>query len=104
MAVPISKIIKDLPAKRQRRIREKAAAEIKEYETLQELRKALGFTQSDIADLQGVRQVNISNLEKRVDMHISTLKKYVEALGCELEINIRVPDKSIVKVRNLNQG
>jgi transcriptional regulator with XRE-family HTH domain len=103
MGIPINKIIKDLPAKQQWRIKEMAAEEIKEYQTLQELRKALGFTQSNVADLQGVRQVNISNLEKRSDMHISTLKKYVEALGCELEINIRVPDKSIVKVRNLTQ-
>jgi hypothetical protein len=51
-----------------------------------------------VADLQGVRQVNISNLEKRDDMHISTLRKYVEALGCELEINIRMNDKSVIRI------
>lgn len=70
----------------------------KEYESLQKLRKALGLTQTTLADRQGVKQVNISNLEKRTDMHISTLRRYVEAMGCELEINIRIPDDTVVRV------
>jgi len=103
MSITIDKVIKGLPVKRRKRIETKADKYIKEYKTLQDFRKALGFTQTDIADKQGVKQVNISNLEKRRDMHISTLKKYVEALGCELEINIRVADDTIVYVKSLRQ-
>jgi hypothetical protein len=44
--------------------------------------------------------VNISNLEKRNDMHLSTLKKYVEAMGCQLEINIRMPDDQLIRFEN----
>ncbi|HLF62293.1 MAG TPA: XRE family transcriptional regulator [Saprospiraceae bacterium] len=101
MSIPVSKVIKNLPKARQKRIRAKADSYIREYESLKALRKVLGFTQDTLATRQGVKQVNISNLEKRTDMHISTLKKYVEAMGCELEITIRIPDKTQVRIENL---
>ena len=55
-----------------------------------------------IALRQGVKQVNISRLEKRNDMLISTLHKYIEALGCELEINIRMPQSEIARIQSLD--
>jgi len=94
-------ILKSLPPKRQKSIKAQANTYIKEYKTLQELRKSLGITQNELADLQGVRQVNISNLERRSDMHISTLRKYVEALGCELEIHIRMGKETIGRIEIL---
>lgn len=100
MTVSLQKVIKSLPKERQKKIKLKADQYIREYKTLQSLRKDLGLTQSDIASTQGVKQVNISNLEKRSDMHLSTLKKYVEALGCQLEINIRMPDNHVVGLEN----
>ena len=33
-------------------------------------------------------------------MHLSTLKKYVEAMGCQLEINIRMPNDQAVRLDN----
>jgi predicted transcriptional regulator len=99
--ITLNKVIKSLPEKRRKNIHSKAEEFIKDYKSLQELRKALGRTQTDIANLQGVRQVNISNLEKRSDMHISTLRKYIDALGCELEIYIRLPDDTKVRVKKL---
>ena len=83
------------------KIEQNAAQLIKEYKSIQDLRKDLGLTQNDLAIKQGVKQVNISNLEKRDDMHLSTLKKYVEALGCELEINIKLPNDRIARIKNL---
>lgn len=100
--ITLNKIIKSLPGKRQKTIRAKANEIIKDYKTLQELRKTLGITQTDIAIHQGVKQVNISNFEKRTDMHISTLRKYVEALGCELEINIRISHNTIARIKSLS--
>jgi predicted transcriptional regulator len=101
MTITLKNIMKSLPAKRRKRILTNADKYIKEYETLQDFRKSLGITQTEIAGKQGIKQVNISNLEKRSDMHISTLKKYVEALGCELEINIRDGDDTIVQIKNI---
>ncbi|MGB2848995.1 MAG: XRE family transcriptional regulator [Saprospiraceae bacterium] len=101
MSITLNEVIKILPKDRQKVIKLKADKMISEYKTLQALRKDLGLTQTDIAFKQGVKQVNISNLEKRHDMHLSTLKKYVEALGCKLEINIRMPNDQMVKIENL---
>jgi predicted transcriptional regulator len=103
VAIPVKKVLSSLPKSRQKSIQVKAEAYIREYRSLQELRQSLGLTQTEVAERQGVRQVNISNLEKRTDMHISTLKKYIEALGGTLEINVRFPDKSIVKVKRLHR-
>ncbi len=101
MTVTLQKVFKSLPKDRQIKIKQKADELIDEYKTLQLLRKELGLTQTDIATKQGVKQVNISNLEKRNDMHISTLKKYVEAMGCQLEIRIRMPNDRTVKIEKL---
>lgn len=102
MGTPVEEIMKGLPPERQKRIQAQADSYIKEYRTLQELRKAMDLTQSEIADRQGVRQVNISNLEKRSDMLLSTLRNYVESMGCELEIFIKTPDQSHVKIEGLS--
>ncbi|HMS66752.1 MAG: XRE family transcriptional regulator [Saprospiraceae bacterium] len=101
MTISLDKVLKSLPKARQEKIEQNAAQLIKEYKSIQDLRKDLGLTQNDLAIKQGVKQVNISNLEKRDDMHLSTLKKYVEALGCELEINIKLPNDRIARIKNL---
>lgn len=91
MQTLLKSIFDPLSPDRKERIEEKAAEYIAEYKSLQEFRKSLGISQNDIAEIQGIRQVNVSNLEKRSDMKISMLKKYVEAVGCELEIQIKLP-------------
>ncbi|MBK8388625.1 MAG: helix-turn-helix transcriptional regulator [Saprospiraceae bacterium] len=101
MTISLDKVLKSLPKARQEKIEQNAAQLIKEYKSIQDLRKDLGLTQNDLAIKQGVKQVNISNLEKRDDMHLSTLKKYVQALGCELEINIKLPNDRIARIKNL---
>ena len=72
MTISLDKVLKSLPKARQEKIEQNAAQLIKEYKSIQDLRKDLGLTQNDLAIKQGVKQVNISNLEKRVDMHLST--------------------------------
>ena len=102
MGISIQKVLAEFPKDRQEKIKGKANEYIREYKRLADLRKQLGVTQEMIAKQQGVNQVNISNLEKRNDMLISTLKKYVESMGCQLEINIRVSKSEVAQVRALN--
>jgi predicted transcriptional regulator len=103
MGIPLRKVLAEFPAKKQESIKAKATKYIKEYKDLAAFRKDLGITQEGVAALQGVKQVNISNLEKRNDMLISTLRNYVAALGGELEIRIRMPGDSVVSVNKLNE-
>ncbi|RBP49354.1 helix-turn-helix domain-containing protein [Arenicella xantha] len=60
---------------------------------LAELRQLLEKTQSEIAEAMGVTQPTIAGIEKLGnDMKLSSLKKYIEALGGKLNINIEAPD------------
>ncbi|MES2304963.1 MAG: XRE family transcriptional regulator [Gemmatimonadota bacterium] len=64
--------------------------------TLGELRELLELTQSAIADRTGATSSSISKLEKRTDTRVATLRRYVEALGGELELVARFPEGSVV--------
>ena len=66
-----------------------------EYMTLQEIRKHQYITQKDMAKLLGINQENVSRMERRKDMHLSTIKEYIEALGGKIEINAIFPDSKI---------
>lgn len=101
MGSTIQKLLNDLPKDRREKIKAKADSYIREYESLSGLRKDLGITQEEIAQIQGVKQVNISNLEKRNDMLISTLDKYIAALGGKLEIHVRFPGASVASIKGL---
>jgi hypothetical protein len=68
------------------RVKERARAQIEEA-TLQELRRGLNLTQVDAAKAAEMTQSELSRLENRGDHRISTLRRYVEALGGKLEVS-----------------
>jgi transcriptional regulator with XRE-family HTH domain len=59
---------------------------------LNELRVALGISQEELGELLKRKQAAISRLERRSDMHISTLREFVKALGGQLELIASFPD------------
>ncbi|TBR38447.1 helix-turn-helix domain-containing protein [Marinomonas agarivorans] len=62
---------------------------------LAELRERVNLTQGDIAIALGVKQPTISEMEKPGrDLKLSSLKRYVEASGGKLNLNIELPDGS----------
>ncbi|MEA3092186.1 MAG: hypothetical protein QOJ04_3528 [Caballeronia sp.] len=56
-------------------------------QSLRALRELAGLTQTDLARRLAVGQAAISKIENRGDVQISSLKKYVEALGATLRID-----------------
>jgi transcriptional regulator with XRE-family HTH domain len=62
---------------------------------LDRLREAGGWTQVKLAGRMGTTQANISRLEHRRDMRLSTLREYVAALGGQLEITAHLPGGSV---------
>jgi DNA-binding XRE family transcriptional regulator len=96
MARNINDIIKSLPASRRRKIEKRAAALIAEEMTLQELRRARAMTQVRLAKNLGVAQKQVSEIEKRTDMHISTLRRSIEAMGGKLSLVAEFPDRKPV--------
>ena len=77
---------------RRKRIEEASRA----YEVLlrlAELRESCGVTQTQLAERLGVSQPNVSKIEGKDDLYLSTLWNYVAALGGHLEVKAVFPDE-----------
>ena len=76
----------------------RVAARVKEelaLMPLHQIRNARRMTQTRLAELLEMDQGNISKLEQRTDMYLSTLRSYVEAMGGALEIRAVFPDGDV---------
>ena len=62
---------------------------------LADLRESLGVTQTELAKLLEVSQPNISKLERKEDVYLSTLENYITALGGRLELKAVFEDRSV---------
>ena len=99
---PFSELTKTFSPERRARVAAKAA-ELREAMTLEELRKTRAVSQIDIAQTLEVGQPAVAKLERRADMHVSSLRRYVEALGGTLEITARFPEASVT-LSNLGEA
>ena len=103
MAIPADEVFKKTMTPAQiEKAKHRAEQLMLEYRTLQTLRKARDLTQVDVARILGMTQDNVSRLEKRPDVLVSTLRKYIESLGGELDLVVRFPDSDPVKLDGLN--
>jgi predicted transcriptional regulator len=75
-------------------VRRRVADEVLEM-NLRSLRESLGKTQDEIANLADVTQSQLSKIERREDHLISTLRRYVRALGGDIEVIAVVGEKRI---------
>ena len=71
------------------------AAALETALALHELRKTRAVTQEALAVKLAVGRPAVCKLERRTDMHVSNLRRYVEALGGALEIIARFPDGAV---------
>jgi len=94
MARNLEQVLAKLPRKRREKIELRAV----ELATLKDLRQAVKRTQEELASSLGVGQDTISRLEQRSDMLISTLRRYVQAMGGELDLVARFPDRPPVVI------
>jgi transcriptional regulator with XRE-family HTH domain len=62
---------------------------------LHELRELRGASQAQIAEALGTSRPNVGRIEKELDVRLSTLERYVEALGGKLEIHAVFDDADI---------
>ena len=94
MAKKFRDLVEQMPEERQARIAAKTRQRIDEM-PLQELRRALDLTQQQVAASLGINQVAISKMEGQTDMYVSTLRRFVEAMGGELRIVARFPEGNV---------
>lgn len=97
MARNLDQVIAALPAKRRTGIERRAA----ELATLKDLRRAVERTQEELAASLGVGQDTVSRIERRSDILLSTLRRYVEAMGGELNLVARFPNRPPFVIEHL---
>jgi DNA-binding XRE family transcriptional regulator len=85
--------LNQLPPERRAKIQARANQLIAEEMSLRDLRLARKLTQEKMAELLQIRQEGISRLEQRSDLHLSTLRDAVQALGGELRLVVEFPDR-----------
>ena len=88
--------LKQLGFARRKKVEARAAQLIAEEMSLRELRRAHKLTQERIAETLGIGQDQVSRLEQRSDLLISTLRGYVEAMGGKLSIVAEFPHQGPV--------
>lgn len=86
MGVSLKEMMDWLPEARRRKVEARAEVLIAEEMALRDLRKAMGQTQAAMAAKLGMKQENVSRVEQRADMLLSTLAGYVGALGGQLRL------------------
>ncbi len=97
----LSERLDRLPPARRKKVEERAKALIAEEMSLRDLRKARKQTQVRVAKELGINQENVSRIEKRSDLLLSTLSGYVEAMGGTLRLVAEFPDRPPVALTGI---
>ena len=87
-------LLDEMPAPRRKRIAKRVEQALAAM-PLEEVRRARQMTQIALAQTLGVNQGEVSKIEHRTDVYLSTLAGYVEALGGRLEIRAVFPDREM---------
>lgn len=99
MAKNLNDVLDALPPKRRAKVEQRAG----ELATLKDLRLAVAHTQQELAASLGVGQDAISRIERRSDLLLSTLRRYIQALGGELDLVARFPNRPPVLLDHIAQ-
>lgn len=90
--------MKKLSPERRAKIKARAQELIAEEMTLSELRKARRLSQETLAEILQMRQGDLSKFERRADAYLSTIRRYVVALGGTLDLIASFPNSKPVKI------
>lgn len=88
----------ELGEARRQKVEARAAQLVAEEMSLRDLRRAHRLTQARVGKALKIGQDGVSRLEQRSDLLISTLRNYVEAMGGDLQLIARFPDRPAVAV------
>lgn len=94
MAKKFSELRAKMPAERQANAAARTKQMLDEM-PMHELRRARRLSQEQIAAALEIKQAAVSKLERRTDLYISTLRRYIEAMGGDLVIRATFPDGSV---------
>lgn len=93
--------MKKLAPERRAKIEARTEQLVAEELTLRDIRKALRMSQETVAELLGIRQGDLSKFERRSDAYLSTIRRYVEAMGGTLDLVAQFPNRAPVRLTNI---
>lgn len=94
-------VVAALPEARRAKVEARAQELRDQVEGLGELRRVAGKAQVEIASVLKVKQPSVSKIEKQADMYLSTLRSYVEAIGGQLDLIVRLPSRAPLRLERL---
>jgi DNA-binding XRE family transcriptional regulator len=96
MTVSLKSMMDKLTPDRRLAVQRHTAELVAQEMALKKLREAFALTQENVAKSMSVGQETVSRIEgQQKDLRLSTLRKYIAALGGDLELVARFPDKSV---------
>jgi transcriptional regulator with XRE-family HTH domain len=103
MGRTVDGVVAALPKDGQARIAARYRELRQEIESLRQLRQVAGKAQADIAAALKIKQPSVSKIERQTDMHLSTLRSYIEAIGGELELVVHLPSRPALHLHHLGE-
>lgn len=97
MAKKFSEIRKQVTPERRARIEEKKKVMLAQVR-LQDLRRARSLSQVMLAEAMNVSQSEVSKIERRTDVYVGTIRRYLEAMGCSLRISAIFPQGEEIEI------
>ena len=98
MAKTLNEVMTGLSPERRARIEAETAREAAEIMSLRQVRKAFHLTQESIAKSLEMEQESVSRIERRTDLLLSTMRKYVAAMGGELKLIAEFPNRPSIQI------
>jgi len=80
-----------LPKAQQEEV-ERLGKELVRETRLRSIREELNITQTELAERLGVKQPAVVSIERQRDLRISTVQRYLAALGLKATLNIQMPN------------
>ncbi len=106
MSTTLQSIIEEFSVEDQKLIQSKAEEladdMVRHADSLAEVRAALVMTQGEVARVLNIKQNAVAQMEKRSDLLLSTLRKYVEAMGGELAVSVRTGTGAVIVLDSLS--
>lgn len=94
MSKPFKNLVNKMSPAAQKKALAKTESLLKEI-PLQELRRGRSVSQEYLATALATKQANISRMERRADMCVSTLRNYIEAMGGKLNVIAEFPEGKV---------
>jgi transcriptional regulator with XRE-family HTH domain len=101
MGRTLAEVVEALPPERRQRVDARHRELKDQVESLRELRQVAGKAQAEIAATLNIKQPSVSKIERQADMYLSTLRSYIQAVGGELDLVVRLPSRPPIRLHRL---